>query len=393
MIKRLLVAAAATFILQASALAQETIKVGLVNFDSGPFTVFAPFIRDGATFAIENLNAQGGALGRKYELVTQAHNGTPAAALAAMSRLVEQQGVVFVAGLSSSSTSLAISPKLAGLNALFLDMTAASDDLTGKNCQANYFRIGASDSTFINGLRSLVKQSGVKSWDLLMADYALGHDYAKKFTALVQESGGTVQKTVFASVTATDVGSYISQLLNKPSEGLMVLYPGTPGITLAKQQQPFGLFAKYKSVLSVFSTNETLIAAQGDTTAGMLTVQSYYASMPGDRNATFVKAFETRFKRKPTFVDADAYLSYELLHQAIVKAKSSDIAAVRSALAGLKGTTIIGDVEMRAADHQLLRPLVVVQAIKAGEGKGDFALKSVQPTQAVTPDLSPECKI
>ncbi len=139
MLKRLLAAVAATLILHGGALAQEPIKVGLLNFDSGPFTVFAPFIRDGATFAIETLNEQGGALGRKYELVTQAHSGTPAAALAALSRLVEQQGVLFVAGLSSSSTSLAISPKLAGLNALFLDTTAASDDLTGKNCQANYF--------------------------------------------------------------------------------------------------------------------------------------------------------------------------------------------------------------------------------------------------------------
>ena len=118
MLKRLLAAVAATLILHGGALAQEPIKVGLLNFDSGPFTVFAPFIRDGATFAIETLNAQGGALGRKYELVTQAHSGTPAAALAALSRLVEQQGVPFVAGLSSSSTSLAISPKLAGLNAL-----------------------------------------------------------------------------------------------------------------------------------------------------------------------------------------------------------------------------------------------------------------------------------
>ena len=393
MFKRLLAVAAATLVLQGGALAQETIKLGLVNIDSGPFTVFSPFIRDGATLAIETLNAQGGALGRKYELVTQTHAGTPAAALAAVTRLVEQQGVAFVAGLSSSSTSLAIGPKLAGLNALFLDSTAASDDLTGKNCQANYFRVGASDSTFINGLRSLVQQSGVKSWDLLMADYALGHDYAKKFTAMVQENGGTVQKTIFASVTATDVGSYISQLLVKPADGLMVLYPGTPGITLAKQQQPFGLFSKYKSVLSVFSTNETLIAAQGDTTAGMLSIQSYYWSMAGERNAAFVKAFEARYKRKPTFVDADTYLSYELLHQAIAKAKSTDVTAVRTALAGLKGATVIGDVEMRAADHQLLRPMVVVQAIKAGEGKGDFVLKSMEPVSKVRPELSPECKM
>lgn len=393
MIKKLFTVAVASMVLQSGAFAQETIKLGLLNFDSGPFAVFAPFVKDGATLAIETLNAQGGAIGRKYELVTQYHSGTPAAAVAAANRLVEQQGVSFFAGLSSSSTSLALAPKLSAMNALFLDTTAASDDLTGKNCTQNYFRVGLNDTTFINGVRALLKDSGVKTWDLFMADYALGHDYAKRFTALVQENGGTVQKTLFASPAAPDVGSFISQLLVKPADGLMVLYPGSAGITLAKQQQPFGLFSKYKSVLSVFSTNEMLIGAQGDTTAGVVTPQSYYWSMQGDRNAAFVKAFEARFKRKPTFVDADTYLSFELIHQAISRARSTDVAAVRTALAGLKTATIVGDVEMRAADHQILRPLVVTQAFKAGEGKGDFTVKAIQPIAKIAPEINAECKM
>ena len=393
MINKLLAIAATAVLLNGSAFAQEKIKVGLVNIDSGPFTVLAPFVQDGAVFAIETLNAQGGALGRKYELVTQTHVGTPAAAIAAANRLVEQQGVNFFAGLSSSSTSLGLSPKLAGMNALFLDTTGAADDLTGKGCQQNYFRIGVNDSFYINGFRALLKQSSVKSWDLIMGDYALGHDYAKRFTALVQESGGTVQKTLFPSMTAPDVGSFISQLLVKPAEGLMVVYPGSGAITLAKQQQPFELFAKYKSVLSVYSTNDTIIGAQGDTTAGMVSAQSYYWSMPGERNATFVKAFEARFKRKPTYLDADAYMSFEVLHAAILKARSTELVAVRSALSGLKTPSIVGDVEMRAADHQLLRPLAIVQAVNAGGGKGDFVLKGVEPTSKITPEVSLECKL
>lgn len=393
MIKKLMTIAATAWVLNGAAIAQEKIKVGLMNIDSGPFTVLAPFVQDGAAFAIETLNAQGGALGRKYELVTQTHAGTPAAAIAAANRLVEQQGVTFLAGLNSSSTSLGLAPKLLAMNALLLDTTAATDDLTGKNCQANYFRIGVNDSYYINGYRALLKQSGIKSWDLIAGDYALGHDYAKRFTALVQESGGVVQKTLFPSMTAPDVGSFISQLVIKPADGLMVVYPGSGAITLAKQQQPFGLFSKYKSVLSVYSTNDTIISAQGDTTAGMVTAQSYYWSMPGERNSAFVKAFEARFKRKPTYLDADAYMTFEVLHAAILKAKSTELVAVRTALASLKLASIVGDVEMRATDHQLLRPLVMLQAVKAGEGKGDFMLKSVEAAAKIAPEPSLECKL
>jgi ABC-type branched-subunit amino acid transport system substrate-binding protein len=174
---------------------------------------------------------------------------------------------------------------------------------------------------------------------------------------------------------------------------LMVLYPGSAGVTLAKQQQPFGLFAKYKTVFSVFSTNEMLIDAQGDTTAGIVSAQSYYWSMPGERNAAFVKAFEARFKRKPTFVDADTYISFELIHQAITNAKSTDVAAVRAALSGLKAPTIVGDVEMRAADHQILRSMVITRAVKVSEGKGDFSVKEIQAMAKVAPAVGSDCKM
>lgn len=66
---------------------------------------------------------------------------------------------------------------------------------------------------------------------------------------------------------------------------------------------------------------------------------------------------------------------------------------MRGALNGLKFDTIVGPVEMRAADHQLVRPLVVVQAVKAAPGKGEIALRSVEPAARITPPPSPECKM
>src|SRR6195952_2544322 len=163
MIKRLLAVTAMALALDGAALAQDTtkdtIKLGVVNIDTGPFAVSGAFVNDGAAFAVEQLNAQGGALGRKYELVTQNHAGTPASAIAAATRLVEQQGVSFFTGLNPSGTSLAIASKMPGLNALFIDATAASDDLTGKNCTQNYFRIGITDGMMVNSFGEQTRAS------------------------------------------------------------------------------------------------------------------------------------------------------------------------------------------------------------------------------------------
>lgn len=377
----------------APARAQETIKLGVVNIEAGPFAINAQQIGDGARFAVETLNAKGGALGRKYELFIQNHTGTPAGAISAAARLVDQNGVAFFTGLNPSSTSLAIASKVSQMSALFLDATANADDLTGKDCGKNYFRVSMSDTMLMNSIRDMVKESGLKTWDILVADYAVGHDYARKFTTLVQENGGTVQKTVFAAMNSPDVGSYISQLAARPSEGLALLYPGTAGVTLAKQQQAFGLFGKYKLIISQSTVNETTLPGQGDTTVGIFGTQSYLASMPGARNEEFVKAFEARFKRKPSYLDFDAYLSFELLHGAIVKAKSTDLDAVRSALASLKATTVVGDVEFRAADHQLLRPVVLAQAVRVADGKAEMTYRFTKTKEQTAAPPSSDCKL
>ena len=379
--------------MQGAAQAEDTIKLGVVNIDSGPFAVSGAFVNDGATFAVESLNAQGGALGRKYELIIQNHDGKPASAIDAAKKLVDQKGVLFFTGLNPSGTSLAIESKLSGMNALFIDATAASNDLTGKNCTPNYFRVGLTDGMQVNTFIELAKESGIKSWDLMMADIAVGHDSAKLFAAAAEAQGAKVNKTLFAPITASDLGSYIAQLSVNPAEGLFTYYPSSGGITFIRQQAPFKLFEKYKMVLSSSMVNEILIGAHGDASVGLWSAQSYFWTLPGEANMAFVQAFEKRFNRKPTYIDSDAYLAFELVPQAILKAGSTDVPAVRSALSGLKATTIIGDVEMRAADHQLLRPLIVVQATKAGGGKGAIALRSTIGRDVIEPPVSPECKM
>ena len=389
----LLAALALLGTLHGAALAQQTIKLGVISIEAGPLAVSAGAINDGAALAVERLNAGGGALGRKYELVIQGHDGPPAGAIAAATKLVRQQGVSFFTGISPSGNSLAVSAKLADLDALYLDATAASDDLTGKNCNPNYFRVGISDSSQVQVWRELAQRHGAKTFDLLMADIAAARDASRRFVAVLPSIGGSVGKEIFAPLSTTDFGGQIAQLQAKPADSLVMYMPGSAGIALSKQQAPFGLFDKYKLVMSASMVNEILIAGQGDTTAGVWSSQSYFWSLPGDANAEFVKAFEARFNRKPSYLAADAYIAFMLVHEAIQKAKSTEVAAVRGALNGLKFDTIVGPVEMRAADHQLVRPLVVVQAVKAAPGKGEIALRSVEPAARITLPPSPECKM
>ncbi len=371
----------------------QSIKLGVINIEAGPLAVSAQAINEGATLAVETLNARGGALGRKYELVVQNHDGPPAGAIAAATKLVQQQGVSFFTALSPSGNSLALAPRLEGLNALYIDATAASDDLTGKSCSRNYFRVGIADSAQVAVWLELAKRHGAKTFDILSADMAAAHDASKHFKAGLPAIGGTLGREIYTPLTTTDHGSNIGQLLNKPADALVMYMPGSAGIGLSKQQAPFGLFDKYKLALSASMVNEILIAGQADTTVGVWSSQSYHASLPGNGNPEFVKAYETRFNRKPAYLAADAYLAFMLVHEAITRAQSAEVANVRKAMEGLKFNSVVGEVEMRAADHQLVRPMVVVQAVKAGPGKGEVVVRSVEPATKVTPPPSADCKL
>lgn len=387
-------AAAAISLGAPAALAQGvgTIKVGLLTIDSGPFATYASLVEQGARAGIDLLNAEGGALGRKFELVMQAHSGTPASAVAAATKLAQQGGVSVLMGQTLSSHSLALVPKLDSLNVLMIDTYAQSNDLMTKSCAPNYFRVNTPDALTTRMMQDYVKATGAKTWNLISVDYAAGQSFSKGFTELVQGMGGTVQQSLFAANGTTDFGSQISQL-SKPADALVVTLFMSDGQSFAKQQKQFGLFDKYKAVIGNGFATDFQLEAHGDNVLGVVNSLSWTAEQPGARNALYVKDFEQRVKRKPFYTDADLMTALDTFRAGVIKANSTEPAAVRKALEGLKIQTIFGEVEMRAADHHLIRPHGMAQVVRAPGGKTMFQMKVSRPGTEIYPPASPECKV
>lgn len=380
-------------VLPAFAQSSAPIKIGLLLIDTGPFATTAKEYEKAARFASELINSEGGVLGRKLEVVVQSHSGSPASAIAAVTRLAQQAGVTMITGQLPSSHALAVAPRLEALNVLLIDSFSQSVDMMTRGCSPNYFRVTPPDPVITAMMQSYVQQSGAKTWNLISADYATGHTFAQKFTEMVQSVGGTVRGSLFASQGTSDYGAYISQLAG-PADGLMVTLFGADAITFAKQQRQFGLFGKYKTVVGNGFATESQLEAMGDSVLGVVNSLSYHNSLPGKRNAEFVSKFSKSVGRLPHYSDADVMVAQELFRDAITKAKSSEVAAVRKSLEGLRANTIYGEVEMRAADHHLLRQLGMGEVVRASDGKGVmFQMKYLKTGAELYPAPSPECKV
>lgn len=376
----------------AFAQASGPIKVGVLTIDSGPFAAYANLVEQGAKTAAAILNAEGGANGRKFEVIVQAHSGTPAAAVAAATRLVQQSGVSLLLGQTLSSHSLALVPKLADLNVIFIDHYAQSMELMGKGCTPNYFRVNTPDGVITKVMEDYVKSTGAKTWNLISPDYASGHSFSKSFQGLVGSMGGTVQQNLFAPIGTSDFGTHISQL-SKPADAIMVTLFMSDGQSFAKQAKQFGLFDKYKVVLGNGFATDFQLEAHGDNVLGVVNNLSWTADLPGDRNAKYVKEFVLNTKRFPFYTDADIMAALEVYRAGVVKAGSTDTAKVRKALEGLKIDMIFGKgIEMRAADHHLIRQAGMAQVVKSPGGKNVFAMKAVKSGPEIYPAPNPECK-
>ena len=391
-----LLAAAATLALAAAtdAFADETIKIGALLIDTGPLAGLKESQTKAINLAIEQINAAGGANGKKLEADFITYPGTPDTAVDGATRAVQKDGALFITGMDTSAVSPALSAKLSSLNALMIEVFAQADGLTGKNCSANFFRANVNDSMIMNAAGRFLKDKGVKKWDIIAVDYSSGRDAADKFKTMITSQGGSIGKVLFAPFGTSDFGAKISELGSDPADGLYVTIFGSDAINLAKQQAQFGLFKKYKMVLGNSFVIPQTLPAQGGSVLGVYQTLGFVPGFPGAEAEAFVKSYKERYNgESPAYTSADQYMAIQLMAASIKKAKSTEVGAVRTALAGLQADTVLGKVEVRSADHQTIRPIIVTQIIAGADGKPTYQIKEIEAGPDIMPAVSPACKM
>src|SRR5438309_7710217 len=179
------IGAAMSFAVTTAALAEDTVKIGVLLIDSGPLAGLKDTQVKAVNLAVEQINAAGGAAGRKLEANFITYPGTPDTAVDGATRAVQKDGAMFITGMDTSAVTPALQAKLPALKALMFDVMANADGLTGKNCSPNYFRVNANDSMIMGAFREFLKDQGIKTWAIIAVDYAAGRDSAEKFKELV----------------------------------------------------------------------------------------------------------------------------------------------------------------------------------------------------------------
>src|SRR4249920_2101742 len=261
-------AAFAASLVAGSVGAQEPIKIGVTQPLTGAFAASGNYVAQGAKIAEEAINAQGGVLGRKIQLVIEDNKSNPTEAVATAEKLISKDKVPVLMGAWSSTLTLAVMPKLMEYQVPMVVETSSSGKITVSG-NPYIFRISPTSEMEAKSFTPLFKTLNIKKADFLATNNDFGLGASKEFSEAAKKEGVQVGVMETMDPKATDFSAQLAKIKASGSDTLFVT-TAVEQITLilkqAKDQQvPQRIITTGGSV-----SPDQLIAQAGDAANGSL---------------------------------------------------------------------------------------------------------------------------
>ena len=203
--------------------AADPIKIGLVTALSGQSARAGEALTRGLTIAIDEVNAKGGVLGRKVELVRRDDEANPAKGVIAARELVQREKVAVLIGGLDTPVALAIVPFANEQKVPFIDPWAAGTGITVNGAKDNYvFRVSARDDLVDKAIVNYaIKNHSVKKPGLILVNNPWGESNEKGLTAALKEAN--IQPAGIEKFEGNDV-DVVPQLARLKQAGADVLF-------------------------------------------------------------------------------------------------------------------------------------------------------------------------
>ncbi len=294
---------------------------------------------------------------------------SPETALSKAQRLVTEEKVDVVLGPVLANQALAVADYLARQEVPNLSMSSA-DDVTQRNFSPFVLRTGAmagSQMTFPGG--QWAYEEGYRTAATLCVDYAFGWESCGGFVSAFVDAGGEVTQQLWYPGDASDLSTYVTQLLNADVD---VIFAGTAGGTdssnFLRSAADFGLLDKTPVLSNCCTLDQAIIQDVGDISLGVKSVSFYTEG--ADRVADFVAKFEERYGVIPSLYAIGAYVSGQMLVAALedldAKPSGEDLVAAMKG-ADLSGS-LWGDVSFDEYNN-LVGPVAIREVVAREDGK------------------------
>ncbi len=378
-----------------SAVAADTIKVGILHSLSGTMAISENALKETALMTIEEINAKGGVMGKKLEpVVVDPASNWPL--FAEKSRqLLSKDKVAVVFGCWTSVSRKSVLPVFKELNGLLFYPV----QYEGEELEKNVFYTGAApNQQAIPAVEYLMSKEGgsAKRFVLLGTDYVYPRTTNKILRAFLK-SKGVADADIMEEYTPfghSDYQTIIAKIKTFSGEGkktaVISTINGDSNVPFYKELGNAGLKAKDVPVVAFSVGEEELRGVDTKPLVGHLAAWNYFMSLKNPQNTAFIKEYKD-WAIKQKLPNADkavtndpmeaTYIGIHMWKQAVEKAKSTDVDKVIAAMGGQSFKAPSGfTVKMDEKNHHLHKP-VFIGEVKA-DGQFNVVWKTPAPVRA-----------
>ena len=350
------------------AAAQETIKIAYVDPLSGAFANVGELGVHHFQFTIDRINAAGGVLGKKLELVPLDNKASAQDTQIALKKVIDDN-IRFVLQGNGSNSAHAIVDTLSKHNerepsktVLFLNYAAVDPALTNEKCSFWHFRFDADADMKMEALTNYIAgQPNIKKVYLINMDYSFGKAVSAAANAMLKKKRPDIQVTgdeLHPMGKVQDFSPYVAKIKASGAEAVITGNWGNDLSLLVRAAKDANLPVDWYTYYAGGLTTPAAIGQAGKDRVKQ--VSEWHSNVEGSGTAsldTELDAYKQKYNEDFYYLRTRNLI--EMLARAINDAKSADPAKVALALEGMKHQTPTGEVTMRADNHQLLQPLYV----------------------------------
>src|SRR5579871_4885714 len=216
------------------------IKIGMVDPLTGVYAAVAQNEVIGAKYAVEQINAKGGVLGRPLELLIEDSANDVGTGVQKTRKLIDRDQVSFIIGDVNSGIAIAIAQVTSEKKVLHIVSGGHTDPITGSSCSWNVFRVCNSTTMDAAAIAMTLVEKFGKKWYFLTPDYAYGHSVQAAFEKILKAAGGTSAASLVPLGTA-DYSAYLIQARAFNPQVLINVMGGGDQVASLKQFVQFGL--------------------------------------------------------------------------------------------------------------------------------------------------------
>jgi branched-chain amino acid transport system substrate-binding protein len=328
----------------------------------------------GVTLAVDEINASGGVMGRKIELIAE-DSVNPQTASTKAERLIERDKVAVIIGEISSASGLAIAQVAQRTRTLFFNTGCNSDELRGKACNKFMFHTEAANSMYVSAAGQALLRDGMvkgKRWYSLTADYAFGHDLLKVAKRFMSANGATFAADELVPTDAADFSPFLLKIRNAKPDLVISNLAGAQITNFMKQYLEFGL--PFPVGGFGFDTAVAWGAGKGNVLGTWPLVWDSQVQTPSSKR--FTDAFVKKYGKPPENQAWGDYMSTRHVAQAMNELKSTDSTKIVEHLEKGAKFDILKSREgyYRNWDHQLMQEMYTITFKPAAEVKDKWDL-------------------